>query len=232
MAPALDHVAALFDFHTHSKYSPDGSGDLHDFAKVALAKGLQGFAVTDHNTLRIARDIRKFRHPQLLVVPGMEVSTAVGHCLAIGVQAEVPRGRSLVETLEAIRDVGGVGIPSHPFRLIHGAKARQLEGAQRSLTAIEVYNARDGNSRSNERAAAHATTHRLGGTGGSDAHQIFELGNAYTMFPDLPESVDDVVRMLRRKVTWGAGAATPRAQLMRQNLKNAWLFATRGFRSI
>lgn len=223
---------ARFDFHVHSQYSPDGRGTLEDLARAARARGLSGFAVTDHNNLRMAQDIAHFKDPGLLIVPGMEVSTAVGHCLALGVQRDVHKNLGLAETLDAIRDAGGVGVPSHPFRLVHGAKARNLDAAGKALVAIEMFNARDGNPLNHRRASDYAKAHGLGGTGGSDAHQVFEVGNAYTVFPERPGSVDDVVSLLRRRATWGEGRRTPRRSLLRQNVKNALLFARRGFRSI
>lgn len=232
VGPQPQDVAALFDLHVHTLHSPDGRGTLKELAHEALGKGLQGFATTDHNTLRMAPEIRRFKSKDLLIIPGMEVSTRAGHCLALGVQSEVPRNLDLAETLEAIQEAGGVGVPSHPFRLIHGVGRAELDRARRLLRGVEVFNARDGPSRSNDYARDYAEGIGLGGTGGSDAHQVFELGNAYTLFPELPATVDDVLRMLRRKVTWGGGQGTPRSQLVRQNAKNAWLWLRRGMRSI
>jgi len=39
------------DLHVHSAYS-DGLGDIHDILKTARLKGLDGLAITDHDTLK------------------------------------------------------------------------------------------------------------------------------------------------------------------------------------
>jgi len=226
------HVAALIDLHVHSHRSSDGRGTVKDLARRAQEQGIQGFIVSDHNTFEAAKEIAAAKFRDLLVVPGMEVSSSAGHCLAIGVKSPVPRGLSLAETLEAIQDAGGVGVPSHPYRIFNGVGEKELDACGRRLVAVEVYNARDGDGWRQRRAEGYAGAHDLGGTGGSDAHQIFEVGNAYTVFPEMPESVDDVVWMIERRKTWGIGLGTPKYRMLFQNAKNASLWARRGFKSM
>ncbi|MBI2078068.1 MAG: PHP domain-containing protein [Euryarchaeota archaeon] len=217
------------DCHVHSRYSPDGRGTVEELAKVAMDKGLTGICITDHNSLRIAADAKEARFENFIVLSGMEVSTKQGHCLALGVREEVPRMLSLPETLEKITAAGGVGVPSHPFRRIHGVG--ELGVLQAKPKAIEVFNARDGHGRSHK-AARLAEENRFGGTGGSDAHQIFETGNAYAVFKEPVNDVDDFLDQLEEGTTWGKGEPTPKRQIFMQNFKNVWLWARRGFRSI
>ena len=40
-----------FDFQVHSKYSYDSLNKLRDIKKQALSKGIDGIAITDHETL-------------------------------------------------------------------------------------------------------------------------------------------------------------------------------------
>lgn len=223
-------IAALLDLHVHSQHSSDGRGTVKDLAHRARAQGIQGFIVSDHNTYRAAQEIPKAKIKDLLIVPGTEVTSTAGHCLAIGIRREVPSHRSLPETLELIRDAGGVGVPSHPYRIFNGVGERELLAAGKLLVAIEVYNARDGDGWRSRRAQAFASANGLGGTGGSDAHQIFEVGNAYTLFPEFPDNVDDVVSMIEKRKTWGGGTGTPKTRMLLQNAKNAKLWAQRGFR--
>lgn len=226
------HVAALLDLHVHSQYSSDAQGTLEDLAQRARDKGIQGFAITDHNRFTTQAEIKKAKLKELLIIPGIEVSTRHGHCLAIGVQEAIPARLPLEETLERIRDAGGVGVPSHPYRTINGVGEVALWEARRRVSAIEVYNARDGESFKNRSAHGYATDHRLGGTGGSDTHRVHEVGNAYTMFPEFPNSVDDVVSMIRRRRTWGSGTATSRSHIFSQQIRTFRLWARRGFRSM
>lgn len=225
-------AAAKIDCHIHSKYSPDGKGSLHELVAVAKEKRLTGICITDHNSLAMWKDIKAAKDTGILVVQGMEVSTRQGHCLALGVRAEIPRDLPLIETLERIEDAGGVGVPSHPFRRVHGVGEMGVLGALKGLAAIETYNARDGKKSSNKRALQLADLNKLGGTGGSDSHQVFEVGNAYAVFRQPVEDVDDLLDQVGKGKTFGDGTPTPKLRLYRQNVKNAWLWARRGFRSI
>lgn len=225
---------ARIDCHVHSMHSPDGRGSLAELVAAAKAKGLTGLCVTDHNTIAMAKTIlsSRGRFPGFLLVPGMEVSAREGHCLALGVAQPVARDQPLADTVKAIADLGGVGVPSHPYRLVHGVGEASLVAALGGLRAIETFNARDNRPGNNRRAMAFAEKNRLGGTGGSDAHQIFEVGNAYAEFKGPIETVDQFLHELRRGHSVGLGRRTPRRQLLMQNVKNTWLFARRGFRGI
>ena len=224
--------AARIDCHIHSKYSPDGKGELHELVKVAKEKGLTGIVVSDHNVYRMPADMKAAKFPGFTLIPAMEISVREGHCLALGVREAVPARLPLVETLQKIREAGGIGVPSHPFRRVHGVGEVAIDAALKDLRALEVYNARDGPRKSNARSQATAKRLQLGGTGGSDAHQIFEVGNSYTVFQEPVEDVDDFIDQIDKRRTWGQGVPTPRSKLWLQNAKNAWLFARRGFRSI
>ena len=41
-----------YDLHIHSKYSSDGIMDVKDIMKIAIKRGLNGIAITDHNTIK------------------------------------------------------------------------------------------------------------------------------------------------------------------------------------
>ena len=224
--------AARIDCHIHSKYSPDGKGELHELVKVAQAKGLTGMVVSDHNVYKMPADMKAARFDGFTLVPAIELSVREGHCLALGVRELVPARLPLIETLEKIRAAGGIGVPSHPYRRVHGVGEIALDAATKHLHAIEVYNARDGPKKSNAQAKSRALRAGWGGTGGSDAHNIFEVGNAFTVFKEPVEDVDDFLDQIEKRRTWGEGVPTPRVRIVRQNFRNAWLFARRGFRSI
>lgn len=224
--------AARIDCHIHSKYSPDGRGELHELVKVAKEKGLTGIVVSDHNVYRMPTDMKAANFPGFTLIPAMEISVREGHCLALGVREAVPARLPLIETLQKIREAGGIGVPSHPFRRVHGVGQVAIDAALKDLRALEVYNARDGPQKSNVTSQATAKRLQLGGTGGSDAHQIFEVGNSFTVFKEPVDDVDDFLDQIEKRTTWGQGVPTPRSKLWMQNAKNAWLFARRGFRSI
>ncbi len=67
-----------YDLHIHSCLSPCGDDDMtpNNIVNMALIKGLDVIAITDHNTGKNAKVICELGRDQgLLVIPGMEVQT-------------------------------------------------------------------------------------------------------------------------------------------------------------
>ncbi len=72
------------DLHTHSSFS-DGLGDPKDLLEYARTKGLDGLAITDHNTLEGYFKVKECEG-NLLLVPGYEVETEAGHIRVLGLE--------------------------------------------------------------------------------------------------------------------------------------------------
>jgi hypothetical protein len=66
------------DLHTHTHHS-DGTAPLSDLVAVARAQGLDFVAVTDHNTVSHLPLLPAFSRPDLLLIPGVEITTYHGH---------------------------------------------------------------------------------------------------------------------------------------------------------
>ncbi len=67
-----------YDFHIHTCLSPCGDGDMtpNNVVNMALIKGLDVIAVTDHNSLANAEALMQVGAANgLLVIPGMEIET-------------------------------------------------------------------------------------------------------------------------------------------------------------
>jgi len=65
----------------------------------------------------LARDVPS----ELLVIPGIEVSSRDGHIIGLGVSDTVPRGLSADETILQIKRLGGVSIVAHPYDFLRSA---------------------------------------------------------------------------------------------------------------
>jgi hypothetical protein len=73
------------DFHLHTTCS-DGHHSPQTLARLAVAEGLDFFAITDHNTIG---SFGKFCHETgLLVIPGIEVTLAEGHWNVFGLHCQ------------------------------------------------------------------------------------------------------------------------------------------------
>jgi len=219
------------DLHVHSRYSEDANGDPEDIIKSVQKKGLQGVAITDHNTIQGSLHALKHAPKGFIVIPGMEISTEVGHILALNVKELIPRNRSVEETVETIRDAGGIPVVPHLFRKMSGIKRPNLEKVLNKVPAMEVFN---GCSlpKTNIKTAKVARELHLGGTGGSDTHAAYYAGSAYTVVPTTDPSIDAVLTEIEKKTTWGEGNTMPVTYRRDRMLKSIKQFFQRGFKQI
>ena len=181
----------LADLHIHTTYSWDGTASVSAVLKTAVARGLSVVAITDHNEIEGAREALELAPAYGMdVVPGMEISTADGHLLALFVSRRISAGLSLEATLQLIGDQGGLAVAAHPAARGMNSlppacirRARQNPDGARILAGIEVFNAslfhRGGN------ATALTLAHSLGmaALGNSDAHSLSMVGGGMTGFP-------------------------------------------------
>ena len=172
------HVPFAIDFHVHSEDSYDGHEPIELVLEHAADIGLDGVVITDHDeigeSLRAAEIAPEYG---LLGIPGVEVSTRHGHLLAVGVEERPDPGRPFRDTVEVVRDLGGIAIVPHPFqRSRHGVRKRHI----RDVDAIEAYNSMLFTGYRNRRARTFARRRGLPEIGASDAHHLPNVGSAYT----------------------------------------------------
>ncbi|OYT43120.1 MAG: metal-dependent phosphoesterase, partial [Candidatus Aenigmarchaeota archaeon ex4484_56] len=130
------------ELHTHSWYSRGsilGEECTHspiEIVRKAKEIGLNGIAVTDHNSLKSWFNLKKLKFNDFVVIPGEEISTNQGHILAIGISEEIKPKQHVLETIDKIHQQGGIAIAPHPFDI-----GKQGVGTfSRYADAIEVFN--------------------------------------------------------------------------------------------
>jgi predicted metal-dependent phosphoesterase TrpH len=180
---------AFVDLHCHSKGSFDCLSDPPDIVKAASERGLTHLAITDHDRIDVAVAARDLAPAGLTVIVGEEVKTLDGDLICLFLERAIPPGLSVVDTIAAAREQGGlVGIP-HPFDRRRRSILR--DAAMASLAPavdwVETHNARVVG-RGNEEAAEFALEHGLPGVSVSDAHSIMEVGVAYTALDGDPST--------------------------------------------
>jgi len=219
------------DLHVHSHHSPDSTLTIQAIVETLAERGLNGFALTDHNSVSGHAELAEWqaKFPALLLVPGVEVSTREGHLLAYGVAEVPPVGRPVADTIDWVVLHGGVPVLSHPYRLSHGVGRSVVESAP--VNTIEVVNGHN-SPRTNRRAAAAASRRRLGATGGSDVHELSDLGRAYTVFPDGTSGVDAALAALRDGRTVAGGESLNFGGRARTEWRSIVLRLRRGLRPI
>ncbi len=206
MARASDD--RTFDMHLHTNRSPDGEMSPADLVRAAAAEGLDGIAVTDHNSTsgveEAREEARKFEG--FLVIPGIEVSSRDGHVIGLGIGSPVPPGLGAAETVERILAAGGLPVASHPFRRFTGVGEDCIRSAR--FEAVEVLNGRSP-SRKNLRACRLSVELDKCLSAGSDGHKVSEVGRCYIVAGEDPAGVDGLLELIRRKrvTTWGRSAS-------------------------
>ncbi len=183
------------DLHVHSGYSRDATASAVEIVRKCRTVGLDGIAITDHNEIKGSLEAYSLGASEgVIVVRGVEVSAQEGHVLALGVGEVIPRGLALNETVDKIRDAGGVAIAAHPGRFPSGIGIKRARKSD--FDGIEVLNG-GSSSRSNGRARQIAEHNGLAMTGGSDAHGIEQMGKAWTSIKD-GSTEEDVIRAIEK----------------------------------
>jgi dephospho-CoA kinase len=177
------------DLHLHTHGSWDCLSDPEQVLERALGLGYQRIAITDHNAIDVAMRMAQ-AHPDRVVV-GEEVKTAegidvIGHYMT----DEIPKGTPAEETIDRIRDQGGIPYLPHPYAGGKGGGGRFAEILGPRCDVVEVFNARLHDPRQNELAQELAARHGKLRGAGSDAHTVGEIGNAWLDLPVHPNGPD------------------------------------------
>jgi predicted metal-dependent phosphoesterase TrpH len=172
------------DMHVHTVYSGDSTCKPSGVMRAARSRGIDGIAVTDHNSTKAWKEVLKEgRRNGIAVILGEEVEVelegrVVGELLGYFLDDEVKKG-DLGEVLDEITSQGGLIALPHPFCFWRGMRIGVEEVVKR-IHAVEVFNSGMYLNSQNGRALELARKHKLAEIGGSDAHTEHEVGNAYT----------------------------------------------------
>ena len=173
-----------YDLHIHTHYSK--CSILKPAVALDRAKklGLDGIAITDHNSIKGALAASKLNKDRNFeVIKSEEITTDRGHVLALYVHEEIKPG-NLFDVLDKIKKQDGLAIIAHPFA-IASMRSRlkiSLKKIKDEIDGIEILNSRCFFPWENKKAAIMAKRAGIAGTAGSDAHFVFEIGRAVTIF--------------------------------------------------
>ncbi len=205
------------DIHMHTNLG-DGWASPARVIEESTRRGLRIIAITDHDHIEGAKRVEELLAPQnntLQMITGVEVSTRQGHLLGLFVK-KVPKAmRSVEESIEAIKEQGGLVIVPHPFgRLVPSlshAKIDALLEKGYTIDGIEIYNPSPANA--SMRSAVRTANQQWGlaETGGSDAHFWQHIGSAYTLFPG--SSPEDLRRAILERTARSGGQELPPVRL-------------------
>jgi len=156
------------DLHIHSYGDDTGSFDVKDHSMtpeaivdIAIEKGLQVISITDHNEIQNSFSAIKYAEGKdILVIPGIEVSTTQGHLLVYFESFKSLRDffgkltisedkktctQGIVECLTLAEQLGGIGVLAHieldsGFEKMIGRFGQQIEEIFQhpTLMALEI----------------------------------------------------------------------------------------------
>ena len=177
-----------YDLHLHSRASIDCDTPYRALAAMAKRRGLQGLAITDHDTLDGFERVREMWPEDLHLIAGCErtlfdKSHAIGLFISRNLQSQTIR-----ELIPEIHEQGGLVYMPHPFRAysgLLGVGSKHSENDQQwaleQADIIEIFNRKC--TAEENRLALELLNHLPKAfAAASDAHFAHEIGFACTEF--------------------------------------------------
>jgi predicted metal-dependent phosphoesterase TrpH len=182
----------IIDIHIHTKpLSADSNLAAGEAIQEAKRLGLDGICLTEHNKSWAHEDIEALRSQwNFPVFHGVEVDTVEGHVLVFGLHQDFEGIIRVDELRKAVLKEQGVMIAAHPFKGFRAFGFSELnltpeQGSKRpvfkSVDAIEGFNGKS-NEKENGLAQEVGKFLSLKLAGGSDAHNLEEVGRCVTIF--------------------------------------------------
>jgi len=166
-----------YDLHIHSKYSSDGVLEPEEIINAAKKKGLDGIAVTDHNTIKGGLETKRFETKDFEVIIGSEIMTERGEITGLFLSQEIT-SKDVQGVFSEIKGQGGIVVIPHPFDGLRRSAFHPTEEDVKFIDAVEGFNSRCVFQKYNNKAVAFALQYNLPIAGGSDAHFANEVGIA------------------------------------------------------
>jgi len=176
----------LYDMHIHTKYSPDSASEIRDIFRIAKKRGLDGVAITDHDTMEGALKAHKLsKKYELSVIIGCEYSTDAGDIIGYFLNEDI-KTRNIFEVIDRVHQQGGLVSIPHPFDRFRArgsifyVNKNALNQVKNNIDFVEINGKCFGNF--NNRAKKFAEDNNLQLIGGSDSHEATETGKICTKF--------------------------------------------------
>jgi predicted metal-dependent phosphoesterase TrpH len=189
----------LLDLHNHTHRSYDAQNRPDDYERAHAAGLIDVVAITDHNTIAGALELREVA--SFPVIVGQEIDTTDGELIGLFLDEPVPAGLPALETAERIRGRGGLVYLQHPFyRLVRnrmrGAVREELRG-RGLIDVVEAANGGPFTASANARALAWARASGIPHAASSDAHEPLMIGTCLQSVPAGPVDAGSLPGLLR-----------------------------------
>ena len=182
-----EHPFYKADFHIHTSYSPDSFMSPHTLVEAAVRSGMSCLAITDHNTIRGALEVKQIASFNVII--GEEISSADGEIIGLFLKEEIPRGLSAGETVSEIKKQDGIVQIPHPFDRFRNKRIKReaLENVLPDVDIVEAFNARTTLRRDILRSTEFVQDYRdefnIIPTAVTDSHTAYEIGRTWVELP-------------------------------------------------
>lgn len=188
-----------YDFHVHtSRYSPCSLETPEVLCKAAIARGLRGIALTEHECWWPDHELERLRlrFPELVLFRGSEYTCNEGHFLVFvpeDLEDLPPYHSDVLRLIDAVHTRSGIVIWAHPFRFGE-PWSRWVEKAD--LDGVEISSSNmDG--RTGRLAVRVAEERGFRVFRNSDTHSLETLGKYYNELPHEFRSTSELIQTLR-----------------------------------
>src|SRR2546430_9447841 len=205
------------DIHMHTNLG-DGWASPAKIVEEATRRGFPLIAITDHDHVEGAKRVKELIYQQnnsLQLITGVEVSTRQGHLLGLFVTKAPKAMRSVEESIEDIKEQGGLVIVPHPLgKLVPSLSRTKIDTLLEkgyTIDGIEMYNPSPANASMRPVVRDANQQWGLAETGGSDAHFWQHIGSADTLFPG--SSPEDLRQAIIERTVRPGGQELPTPRL-------------------
>jgi len=186
------------DLHIHTVYSSDSLIQPKTLVDLLLAHNyIKVAAITDHDSIRACKATMTLAapYPDILIIPGVEISTTHGDILILGTEELPPKPWTPQDVADYAKSIDAISIAAHPYRIYGiGDTAKTLK-----IDAIEVLNG-GSNTTANQQAKQLSKELNLPGTAGSDAHQTSDLFSVYNQI-QADQNIDSILHAIKKGLT-------------------------------
>ena len=189
----------ILDLHVHSNDSHCSKLTMKQIIQIAKSQDLDLVCIANHDIIT-----KDFPTSRINILIGCEITTRDGHLLTFGLTEEIPRKLSVEESIELVKEQGGITIGAHPFRNIEHVDTTATELGFHDkifnikLDAIEVKNGRNTKHENTQAKKANEIL-KLPEVGGSDAHTVEEIGNVKMVSRNPIENIDDLIKSIKNR---------------------------------
>lgn len=186
------------DLHVHTNYSKCAILNPSEIEPLALKRGLNAVAITDHNTIAGALEVKKYSK-KIKVIIGEEINTTKGEIIGYFLNEQIPPFLTPEETIKEIKRQGGLVSVPHPFDRLRSSRleAETLEKILPNLDMIEIFNSRDILTGPDFGLIEKACQAGAVPISASDAHLKIEVGRSYLMMEDF-EGPEDFLENIKK----------------------------------